>query len=515
MLTAHRENDQSTVKSFAPGHSTTCPLDRVVNSIDGLRARVQGFSVEQLSEVDQSLQAISSRLTELQKTLTAISEIKDQLERLRITVQRAETESLQQNSMAALDRPVPAHSTTQVGTLLKFHRIIKLLKGATNLPIGLASVHSQSSLIFSKSTDMTPQKLSAAYETQEFSALAAMENTSHEGSADEDPAFADRKTPYASDSVFHPTPPEIIDLLADDEQTANVQESPAESKVTNYTLAEDSVPKTSNIDDLNTSDDFKTLLDTTPEELDFAPNKTFPNDSDSTAFSYNNSASIHATEINAEFPDTSDRPGRSHAVISEAQAEAGTNMQNAPGIDFDQRLLDDLIKNYGEFNVQQNSAGGQDGQEAVDPNGTSMLRVDSTATLNPASQRNLPAQRKDGELDLKLKKLIKDYGEYDLYSRQSPINLKTGLVAAFLILALAFSGFYFFSARTSARLSNDPATQRQAVGDARFEKIFTQGGTKIRETPSTPSVPNAGPPAIPEAEGSRNPTSIPSAKKNN
>jgi DNA repair exonuclease SbcCD ATPase subunit len=116
MLTAHRENDQDTVKSFAQGHPTTRSFDRVVNSIDGLRERVQKFSVEQLSEVDQSLNAMSSRLAELQKTLKAIREIKDQLEQIK--VQRAEAESLQQNCMAALDRAVPVQSITQVCTLL-------------------------------------------------------------------------------------------------------------------------------------------------------------------------------------------------------------------------------------------------------------------------------------------------------------------------------------------------------------------------------------------------------------
>jgi len=143
-----------------------------------------------------------------------------------------------------------------------------------------------------------------------------------------------------------------------------------------------------------------------------------------------------------------------------------------------------------------------------------MLRVDSTAIPNPASQRNLPAQRKDGELDLKLKKLIKDYGEYDLYSRQSPINLKTGVVAAFLILALAFSGFYFFSSRTSAKPSHDPASQGKAAGDTTSEKVFKQGTTKIRDDTSAPSVSNTDVPTITEVERSRNPTNVVAPKKN-
>ena len=144
MLTAQKENDQRKVKAFAQRAPTTRSFDRVVNSIDGLRERVQGFSVEQLSEVDQSLHAMSLRLAELQETLGAISDIKEQLDRLRTKVQRAEAESLEQNSLATLDRPIPVHSITQVGNLLKFQRVIKLLKGAKNVSGELASADSQS-----------------------------------------------------------------------------------------------------------------------------------------------------------------------------------------------------------------------------------------------------------------------------------------------------------------------------------------------------------------------------------
>ena len=50
---------------------------------------------------------------------------------------------------------------------------------------------------------------------------------------------------------------------------------------------------------------------------------------------------------------------------------------------------------------------------------------------------------KQGEIDRQLKSIIKDYGEYDLYQRHNPLNLKVAGIVAFALLALVLGGFYF------------------------------------------------------------------------
>ena len=143
-----------------------------------------------------------------------------------------------------------------------------------------------------------------------------------------------------------------------------------------------------------------------------------------------------------------------HLAIPEAETLETTVQTHAVAseeADFDQRLLDDLIKDYGEFTILPSSTPKGEAKKEPKPEPTMATpRVNASATVNPARQPNLPAQRKDGELDRKLKKLIKDYGEYDLYSRQTPIKLKMGVVIAFLLMTLIFSGFYFFSSTKSA-----------------------------------------------------------------
>jgi hypothetical protein len=71
--------------------------------------------------------------------------------------------------------------------------------------------------------------------------------------------------------------------------------------------------------------------------------------------------------------------------------------------------------------------------------------------------------RKNGELDRELKKIVKDYGEYDLYSRQRPINLRTGGIAAVLLLGGLLAGFYFFYSPNTAAVDHTPEAGSTAV----------------------------------------------------
>jgi hypothetical protein len=143
------------------------------------------------------------------------------------------------------------------------------------------------------------------------------------------------------------------------------------------------------------------------------------------------------------------------------------------GTDFDQRLLDDLIRNYGEFATALSSPCTPDTQDVASANSAPAV-PDNAVQPADAEHDNLPEIKKHGDIDRQLKKIIKDYGEYDLYSRQGPVNLKTGVIAAFLLLALVLSGFYYFSPANSqhsvppapdAMHSSDPtrATEGQNV----------------------------------------------------
>ena len=92
----------------------------------------------------------------------------------------------------------------------------------------------------------------------------------------------------------------------------------------------------------------------------------------------------------------------------------------------------------------------------------------STARTEPrfgkpiAAERKSPKAQRDGDLDRQLKKIIKDYGEYDLYQRKSVVNLKTGGIAAFVVLGLVLGALYLFKApQTVTPVQTRPAAQPQ------------------------------------------------------
>src|SRR5262245_20548572 len=90
MLTARKETNQPKSMPFTQRPPMTGSFDKVVDSIDGLRDRVQGFTVEQVSAADQKLRTISLGLSELQRRLGVLSEMKDRISQLKETMQQTQ-----------------------------------------------------------------------------------------------------------------------------------------------------------------------------------------------------------------------------------------------------------------------------------------------------------------------------------------------------------------------------------------------------------------------------------------
>jgi hypothetical protein len=260
-------------------------------------------------------------------------------------------------------------------------------------------------------------------------------------------------------------------------------------------------------------------------EVDFEPNEPFSHEPGNAIFD-ESTTSMEPREIIAEFADTREELATSHEAIFEEFKGTGdmevhlaipetetvetTGQTHTPPAseeaDFDQRLLDDLIKDYGEFTILPSSTPKPEAKKEPKPESMPATpRVKASAPVMPPSQPNLPSPRKDGELDRKLKKLIKDYGEYDLYSRQTPLKLKTGVVAAFLVLTLIFSGFYFFSStKPAVPASASSTSQSQSSSEAAPKEPVPNVETNSGETLSPPSVSNVDLPKPVEAGASQN-----------
>ena len=173
----------------------------------------------------------------------------------------------------------------------------------------------------------------------------------------------------------------------------------------------------------------------------------------------------------------------------ETAIERQTEAPVSTSADFDQRLLDDLIKNYGEFAASPNlPASIKPAAKSAAKSKRETEHAESKARVGEFTKKNLPAVKKEGELDRQLKKLIKDYGEYDLYPQQSPVNLKNGVIAAVLLLALVFSGFYFFSAPKAPprNAAANQSTSDSSNGTASPVKADSSGGKSLSNEDKRP-----------------------------
>jgi hypothetical protein len=65
----------------------------------------------------------------------------------------------------------------------------------------------------------------------------------------------------------------------------------------------------------------------------------------------------------------------------------------------------------------------------------------------------------------KLKKLIKDYGQVDLYPQQSSVKTKIRAVGAFIVLGAVLGGIYYFSTpKPTVAINPSPSNRRPADG---------------------------------------------------
>jgi hypothetical protein len=174
----------------------------------------------------------------------------------------------------------------------------------------------------------------------------------------------------------------------------------------------------------------------------------------------------------AEQPAPSE-PGADRVGSRSAQAAANDEGSAVKPI-FDRRLLNDLIQTYGEFALGSGVKKPADSATMIPPELPADARMTGdlivqTTAAEPAfvraktgthialpgpsekgpeltAPRTAPSLKKQGEIDKQLKRIIKDYGEVDLYSPQKTMNLKMAAIAAVAVLGLVLGGFYLFKA---------------------------------------------------------------------
>lgn len=413
-------NREKVIPSMGPVSETATvgSFGTVLESVQGLQQRLGDFSIDEIGEAEASVRTLISRVAELAGKVDRIAEVMRSVAAARAKTTEAASEIVEIPKLGVLDHSLPVHLIAQATNLIPFPRTKK------------ASI-----------ANIEPSQPAAALKLDHGDELESEADTVTDRGVKSGDIASESRGREPEEAVGIAL---VSEHAFDSDSPANEAATPEHEK---------------------------------PEELAF-PREDFPSHAGDEDTSRLEVARILAKDFN-HLPDggvgglLESAPVFEFAKPEEQTAE--TKRGDAAGADFDQRLLDDLIKNYGEFiaspasaaRVEETAAPGRPARPADVPR-------DRRAAASPSPvDPSLPSVRKQGQLDRELKKIIKDYGEVDLYSRQSPIKFKIAAIAAFVLLGALVAGFYFYYAPNIASVRN-PA----GVSATADQTLMGSGGTQ-------------------------------------
>jgi hypothetical protein len=516
MLSAQKQETPLGSSSTQSDSRSPGGFGKVISSLQGLQQRLEDFSIDDLIKAETNAQTLILRLTEFQDKLARLAELKNSMVSATELVAQVPTPDFELVNVDSLARHPQLHALVKAGKLIKFLKLVK----ATRASVEFNAVAADDDVRLPKSPS-TVSPLSPMLGQPSLTTRSSLEEP---------------KTSAAEEKII---PPEIEPVEKDLSTTApQLDDFSHESLRSSVERAADDAV---HIDSTPVAEigDLPPLVESVDEALPMAPlepeNQT-PSDefSPSLASSINTIPDIPVAEATEDLhlidePESSEsgEPDDVYSVMADIPQEPAsstserTKTSAGSAGSFDQRLLDDVIKNYGEFSTLAGIPAAAELPKQAKPefedtriatpsavitdNRVSEAKSDTSAEQPAVQGRDdftfeidsadaadgrLPSVRRAGELDRELKKIIKDYGEYDLYSNQSTVNLKTAGIAAFAVLGLVFGGIYFFRTPNSAptppaaSVSKTPATTTdQAPQESKEEpsnsgeKTDTPGGS--------------------------------------
>jgi hypothetical protein len=423
MLSSRKEENRLHIVSPNTSHPNFASVGKVFDSLQGLQQRLDDFSLDDLSKAIETANTLGVRLAELRRRLQHLVEIQQNLTTANDVIEQASGEISALTDLETANRSPRFKGRLPAGNLIQFPR-----------PTKLDSDDSRSATPSAIETDAVNSDI-AAQPTEEHSPFIQFTDAENDPDSPESSVSSEFSPPEEEavepDDAAQEAPPSVDFILGEPDASINSKAS-----------------EPPRVDDVDTSVE-KELSDT------LGP---------------------YFLEPETDASPTHEKPGNTANETGAGQVKALVPV----GPDFDQRLLDDLIKNYGEFASSPNVPVPVKPEDDGHGSKTSESHTASTTSVDesPSAPRHLPSIQKEGEIDRKLKKLIKDYGEYDLYSRQSPVTLKTGVIAAFFLLGLIFCGLYFFAAPKVVNTSEPTLISEPAAASTQSGKSLRSTGTQ-------------------------------------
>lgn len=401
--------------------ATAGSFGTVLNSVQGLQQRLGDFSVDEITEAEASVRTLIARLSEVVRKLDRIAEVQRSVADARKRASQAEIEGAGIPNHDVFDNSLPIHAIAQPNNLIPFPRPKKVLtENSENLTPAAAVTLGQDEGLQSE-PDGTADHPEETSDTDPANQARELGEALVPGLTSE---YALAIQPEANEAPISP---------------ATAADGPA--------LPQEDFPSHASDEDLTRSEIARIFAE-----------------------DFNQVPEGEATELLATAPP--------FEFAKQEEQATETKSGDLGGADFDQRLLDDLIKNYGEFAASPTASAHVEAPPAPSrpPRAQAVHRDSRKSDTKQSLDPSVPSVRKEGQLDRELKKIIKDYGEVDLYSRQSPINYKIAGIAAFLLLGALIAGFYFFYSPNTAGVDHAPRA-RSAVDQASTESGASKEST--------------------------------------
>ena len=436
---------------------------KMLNSLQGLQQRLEDFSIVDIANAEGNAQTLILRLKQVQNIIAAIALLKKAEANISESsiaqIADADTESV---GFDSLEKHPQLHAIIQASKLIKLHRMMSALKAASD---NRASQLGQPAA--EPYANRTPELSSSLPESS-----AVRLQTGQLGIASS-PEFVNEVTSF---------PPTFASALPNPATTVSLV--PSEAAIPGTTTRIDASTQFPTAD--AEFESANTSKEKTEYQLDEAVREDFP-----AAANHSPRGEItvppEAVERATNLPKAA-KPKQT-AQITRIKKSAGSNKEPRDASktvapvsgSFDLRLLDDLVSNYGEFASSPNLPATIKNKElqAFEPTAIDAPEV-QPEHFSPVDS---PMVKKNGDLDRQLKKIIKDYGEYDLYSGKQPTNLKKAGIIAFVFLGLVFGGIYLFKAPPStAKIAPASASSSTTPDDPKLRASEEETNTVQKES---------------------------------
>jgi hypothetical protein len=436
---------------------TASGFAKVLSSIQGLQQRLGDFSYGEVSIAEAKVKLLVKQLSLLRDNLTAVAKLKGAVSDTNRQISDLPEESFDLVELDSLEKHPQLHAILRAGKLIRAEGHAKKVRAGVDR------------VAVDRETDQVEIASSAAAEM--------VENDTPEASLlgeKQKPALAPASTKSAPlDTITSQKPNAPLKMNFDEPE----KNSPAKQRQTPAVPSSAQTFPAKLDQEVNRPADWTFDFNETPAEpLDFefpvetetkrenphpdSPSKNLEPAMDSESVEASNAGDAGLSDRKVKAPANLEQPPSRKPLTERAVTKIDESKALVP-IYFDQRLLEDVIKNYGDFAASPNLPATIKSPSENKPK--PKPRFDKPKTNDtrpydepPARPRNVAKNNKAGDLDRQLKKIIKDYGEYDLYQRHSVVNLKTGGIAAFVVLGLVLAGLYLFGSPSTASPPSPP-----------------------------------------------------------